>query len=121
MSTNEEYLRKVKRSPGRPKTTWMQTVRHDLAKIGIKLDLSKEAQTLNRQSELKRDRKNWRGIVRRAVQYQLRVTFKKKRSGLGEAFKRWRRPFDFIQKTKIILDYLFYVVCHHPFTIICNI
>ena len=65
----KEYLRKVKRPRGRPKTTWMQTVRQDLASIGIKLDLSREEQTLNRLSDLTRDRKNWRGIVRRVVQY----------------------------------------------------
>ena len=41
--TLKEYLRKVKRPQGRPKTTWVQTVRQDLASIGIKLDLSKEA------------------------------------------------------------------------------
>ena len=66
----KEYLRKVKRPQGRPKMTWMQTVRQDLASIEIKLDLSKEAQTLKRLSDLT----NWRGIVRRVVQYQLRVT-----------------------------------------------
>ena len=65
----KEYLRKVKRPQGRPKTTWMQTIRQDLACVGIKLDLSKEAQTLNRLSELTQDRKNWRGIVKRVVQY----------------------------------------------------
>ena len=65
----KEYLRKAKRPQGRPKTTWMQTVRQDLASIGIKLDLSKEAQTLNKLSELTQDRENWRGIVRRVVQY----------------------------------------------------
>ena len=47
----KEYLRKVKWPQGRPKTTWMQTVRQDLASIGIKLDLSREAQTLNRLSD----------------------------------------------------------------------
>ena len=65
----KEYFRKVKRPQGRPKTTWMQTVRQNLASTGIKLDLSKEAQTLNRLSDLTWDRKNWRGIVRRVVQY----------------------------------------------------
>ena len=70
----KEYLRKVKRPQGGPKTTWMQTVRQDLASIGIKLDLSKEAKILNKISYLTQDRKNWRGIVRRVVQYQLRVT-----------------------------------------------
>ena len=55
-----EYLRKVERPQGRPNTTWMQTVRQDLASVGVKLDLSKEAQTLNRLSDLTRDRKNWR-------------------------------------------------------------
>ena len=65
----QEYLRKVKRPQGRPKTTWMQTVRQDLARIGITLDLSKEAQTLSRLSELTQDRENWRGIVKRVMQY----------------------------------------------------
>ena len=65
----EECLRKVKLPRGGPKTTWMQTVRQDLAKIGIKLELSKDAHTLKRLSELTQDRKNWRGIVRRIVQY----------------------------------------------------
>ena len=36
-----------------------------MVKIGIKLDLSKESQTLNRLSELTQERKNWRGIVKR--------------------------------------------------------
>ena len=66
----KEYLRKVKWPQGRSKTTWMQTVRQDLASNGIKLDLSKEAQTLNMLSELTQDRKIWRGIVRRVVQYK---------------------------------------------------
>ena len=47
-----------------------------MASIGIKLDFSKEAQTLNRLSELTKDRKNRHGIVRRVVQYQLRLTSK---------------------------------------------
>jgi len=64
-----EYLRKVKRPQGGPKMTWMQTVRQDLASVGIILDLAKEVQTLNRLSELIQDRKNWRDIVRRVVQY----------------------------------------------------
>ena len=67
--TLTEHLRKVQRPQGRPKTTWMQVVRQDLASIGIKSDLLKEAQTLNGLSELTQDRKNWRGIVRRVVQY----------------------------------------------------
>ena len=33
---------------GRPKTTWMQTIRQDLKCIEIKLDLSKATKTLNR-------------------------------------------------------------------------
>ena len=67
--TLKEYLRKVKRPQGRTKMTWVQTVRQDLASIGIKLDLSKEAQTLNRLYELTQNRKNWCGIGRRVVQY----------------------------------------------------
>ena len=65
----KEYVRKMKRPQGRPKTTWMQTVRQNLVRIGIKLDLSKEAQTWNRLSDLTHGRKNWRGIVKRVVQY----------------------------------------------------
>ena len=70
----KEYLKKVKRPQVRPKMTWMQTVRQDLASIGIKLDLSKEAKILNKLSDLTRGRKNWLGNVRRVVQYELRVT-----------------------------------------------
>ena len=44
-------------------------MRQDLAKIGIKLDLSKETQTLKRLSEVTQDGKNWRGLVRHVVQY----------------------------------------------------
>ena len=65
----KEHLRKVTRPQGRPKTTWMQTVRQDLASIGIELDLSRGAQTLDTLSRLKHDRENWLGIVRRVVQY----------------------------------------------------
>ena len=54
----KEYLRKVKRPQGRPKTTWMQTVKQDLSNIGIKLYRSNEAKTLNKLSDLTRDRKN---------------------------------------------------------------
>ena len=68
-----EYLREVKRLWGRPKTTLMQTIWQDLNTIGIKLDLSKAAKTLNRLLELTQDRKNWRSIVKRVVQYQIRV------------------------------------------------
>ena len=53
----KEYLRKVKRLQGRQKITWMQTVKQDLASIEIKLDLSKEAQTLKRLSDPTHDRK----------------------------------------------------------------
>ena len=67
--TLKEYLRKVKRPQGISKTTWMQKVRQDLVSVGIILDLAKEAQTLNRLSELIQDRKNWRDNVRRMVQY----------------------------------------------------
>ncbi len=48
----EEYLRKVKRPQRRPKTTWMQTVRQDLATIDIKLDLPEGTQTVNKLVEL---------------------------------------------------------------------
>ena len=65
----EEYLRKAKRPQGRPKTTWMQTKRKDLNSIGIKLDLSKATKTLDRLLELTHNRKNWRSIVKRVVQY----------------------------------------------------
>ena len=65
----KEYLRNVKRPQGRPKITWIQTVRQDLAKVGIKLDLSRGAQTFDTLSRLTRDRKNWCGIVRNVVQY----------------------------------------------------
>ena len=67
--TLKEYLKKVKRPQGSPTTTLMQTVRQDLASIGIKLDRSKESQILNKLSELTQDRKNWRDIVRCVVQY----------------------------------------------------
>ena len=67
--TLKRYPRKVKRPQGRPKTTWMQTVRQDLASIGIEIDLSKAAHTLNILSELTQDRNNWRGIVKCVVQY----------------------------------------------------
>ena len=46
----QEYLRKVKRPQGSPKTTWMQTIRQDLACIGIKLVLLNVAKTLNSRS-----------------------------------------------------------------------
>ena len=65
----KDYLRKLKRPQGRPKTTWMQEVRQDLASIRIKLDLSREAQLLNVLSELRQDRQKWRSIVRRVVQH----------------------------------------------------
>ena len=58
--TLKEYLRKEKQPQGRPK-----------ASVRIKLDLSKEAKTLNRLSELTQGRKNWRGIVRCGVHYLL--------------------------------------------------
>ena len=64
----EEYLRKVKRPQGRPKTTWMQTIRQDLRKIGIKLDLSNATKTLNKLVELTRNRTDWSNIVKRVVQ-----------------------------------------------------
>ena len=43
----KEHLRNVKRPQGRPRTTWMQTVRQDLASVGIELGLSRGAQTLD--------------------------------------------------------------------------
>ena len=64
----EEYLRKVKRPQGRPKTTWMQTIRQDLSKIGIKLDLSNARKTLNKLVELTQNRTDWSNIVKRVVQ-----------------------------------------------------
>ncbi len=65
----EEYLRKVKRPQGRPKTTWMQTVRQDLATIDIKLDLAKGTQSLSKLVQLTRDRQKWRSTIKRVVQY----------------------------------------------------
>ena len=72
----KEYLRKVKRPQGRPKTTWMQTVREDLTSVGSILDLVTEAHIVNRLSELAKDRKSWSGIVRSVVHYLLHVTLK---------------------------------------------
>ena len=65
----EEYLRKVKRPQERPKTTWMQTIRKDLNSHEIKLDPSKSTKTLDRLLELTHNKKNWRSIVKRVVQY----------------------------------------------------
>ena len=65
----KEHLREVKWPQGRPKTTWMQTVRQDLPNVGIELDLSRGAQTLDALSRLTHDRQNWYGIARRVVQY----------------------------------------------------
>ena len=42
----DEYLKKEKRPRGRLKTTWIQTIRQDLKRIDIQIDLSKEKQTL---------------------------------------------------------------------------
>ena len=64
----EEYLRKVKRPQGRPKMTWMQKIRQDLSKIGIKLDLSNARKTLNKLFELTQSRTDWSNIVKRVVQ-----------------------------------------------------
>ena len=64
----EEYLTKVKRPEGKPKTAWMQTIRQDHSKFGIKLDLSNAAKTLNRLVELTRNRTDWSNIVKRVVQ-----------------------------------------------------
>ena len=64
----EKYLRKVKRPQGRPKTTWMQTLRHDLSKIGIKLDLLNATKTLNKLFELTQSRTDRSNIVKRVVQ-----------------------------------------------------
>ena len=52
----------------RPKTTWMQTIRQDLSKIGIKLDLSNGTKTLNKLAELTQNRTDWSNIVKRVVQ-----------------------------------------------------
>ena len=70
----KDYLRKMKWPQGRPKMTWMQTGRQDLASAGIELDLSRGAQSLDKLSRLTHDRRNWHGIVKRVVQYQLCVT-----------------------------------------------
>ena len=64
----EDYLRKVKRPQGRPKTTWMQMIRQDLSKIGIKLDLSNATKTLNKLVELTQNRTDWSNIVKCVVQ-----------------------------------------------------
>ena len=60
----EEYLRKVRRPQGRPKTTWVQTIRHNLSKIRIKLDLSSATKTLNKLVELTQNRTDWSNIVK---------------------------------------------------------
>ena len=52
----------------RPETTWMQTIRQDLSKIGIKLDLSNGTKTLNKLAELTQNRTDWSNIVKRVVQ-----------------------------------------------------
>ena len=47
----------------------MQTIGKDLNSIEINLDLSKATKTLDRLLELTHNRKNWRSIVERVVQY----------------------------------------------------
>ena len=64
----EEYLREIKRPQGRPQTTWMQTIRQDLSKIGIKLDLSNGTKTLNKLADLTQNRTDWSNIVKHVVQ-----------------------------------------------------
>ena len=64
----EEYLRKVKRPHGRPKTTRMRTIRQGLSKIGMKVDLTTATKTLNRLVKLTQSRTDWSNIVKRYVQ-----------------------------------------------------
>ena len=63
----KEHLREVKRPQGRPKTTWMQ--KEGRIYPASELNLIFRAKTLDTLSRLTHDRKTWRWIVRRVVQY----------------------------------------------------
>ena len=64
----EEYVRKVIRPQGRPKTTLMQIIRQGLSKIRINLDLSSATKTLRKRLELTQSRSNWSSTVKCVVQ-----------------------------------------------------
>ena len=56
-----EFLRKSKRPPGRPKTTWLSQIKQELSPLGIDPD------DLNHVTSLANDREAWRATVQRAM------------------------------------------------------
>ena len=56
-----EFLRKSKRPPGKPKTTWLSQIKQELSPLGI------DPYDLNHVTNLAKDRKAWRATVQRAV------------------------------------------------------
>ena len=58
-----EFIRKSKRPPGRPNTTWLSQIKKELSPLGI------DPYDLNHVTHLANDRNSWRDTVRRAMDF----------------------------------------------------
>ena len=58
-----ENFKVIKNKTGRPKQTWLRTIRDDLMKINITLDLNKK-DSIKLLTDLIKDRKNWKKPVK---------------------------------------------------------
>ena len=58
-----ENFKKSKNKMGRPKQTWLRTIRDDLMKINIKLDLD-DKDSIKVLTDLTKDRKNWKQTIK---------------------------------------------------------
>ena len=62
----DEHLRPTHNKRGRPKTTWIRTIKNDLNIINLNLDDRKE--TINTLENITKDRKNWKKMIKALIQ-----------------------------------------------------
>lgn len=63
----DEHLRPTHNKRGRPKTTWIKTIKNDLMNI-INLNLDDRKETINTLENITKDRKNWKKVIKALIQ-----------------------------------------------------
>ena len=63
-----EHLRHNKGKKGRPKSTWMRTIKKDLEVADIFIDINDKSQTINTLEEITKDRRKWSECIKVLMQ-----------------------------------------------------
>ena len=63
-----EHLRSVQNKQGRPKTTWVKTIKKDLEVANININLKNRLETINTLEEITRQRQEWRKLTKILMQ-----------------------------------------------------